>query len=173
MCRAQMWWQLGPHCAELGDQTHSVKSSPLLLFSHTVVYDSATPWTAARQASLSLTISWSLPKFMPIASVISSNHLILSCLFSCLQSFPASGTLPMGPAVHIRWPKYWLLSMFLLFSHLLNKSSFFSLVLMSTLYHKSYWKIMARETQFETLLTNMLLVLTSQTWTISVCLHEY
>ena len=124
MCRAQMWWQLGPHCAELGDQTHSVKSSPLLLFSHTVVYDSATPWTAARQASLSLTISWSLPKFMPIASVISSNHLILSCLFSCLQSFPASGTLPMGPAVHIRWPKYWLLSMFLLFSHLLNKSSF-------------------------------------------------
>ena len=52
-----------------------------------------TPWAAARQASLSLTISRSLPKFMSIASVMPSSHLILCTLFSfCPQSFPASRT---------------------------------------------------------------------------------
>ena len=49
----------------------------LLLFSHSVVSNSATPWTAAPQASLSFTISRSLSKFMSIASVMPSNHLIL------------------------------------------------------------------------------------------------
>ena len=57
----------------------------------------ATPWTAAHQASLSLTISRSLPKFMFIASVMPSSYLILWPLFSfSLQSFPASGTFPMS-----------------------------------------------------------------------------
>ena len=46
----------------------------LLLFSHSVVSDSATPWTAARQAFLSFTISQSLPKFISIESVMPSNH---------------------------------------------------------------------------------------------------
>ena len=41
-----------------------------------------TPWTAAHQASLTLTISWSLPKFICIASVMPFNHLILCCLLS-------------------------------------------------------------------------------------------
>ena len=49
----------------------------LLLFSHSVVSDSVTPGTAARQASLSFTISQSLPKLMPIESVMPSNHPIL------------------------------------------------------------------------------------------------
>ena len=49
----------------------------LLLFSCPVVSNSATPWTAACQASLSLTISQSLPKFMSIALVMPSSHLIL------------------------------------------------------------------------------------------------
>ena len=49
----------------------------MLLFSRLVVSDSAIPWTAAGQASLSLTISWSLPKFMSIALVIPSSHLSL------------------------------------------------------------------------------------------------
>ena len=48
-----------------------------------------TPWTAAHQASLSITNSRSLLKFMSIASVMPSNHLIP--FSSCLQSFPASG----------------------------------------------------------------------------------
>ena len=53
----------------------------------------ATPWIAARQASLSFTISWSLLKLMSIDWVMPSNHLILCHPFSsCLQSFPASGS---------------------------------------------------------------------------------
>ena len=93
--------------------------APLLLFSHTVVYDSATPWIAARQASLFLTISWSLPKFMPITSVMPSNHLILWCLFSCLQSFPASGTFPMSQ-LFTSDDQNTDSSLFFLFSHLLE-----------------------------------------------------
>ena len=57
----------------------------------------ATPWTTARQASLSITNSQSLPKPMSIESVMPSNHLILCLPFSsCPQSFPASGSFPMS-----------------------------------------------------------------------------
>ena len=56
-----------------------------------------TPRTAARQASVSITNSWSLHKLMSIESVMPSSHLILCCpLSSCLQSFPASGSFPMS-----------------------------------------------------------------------------
>ena len=59
--------------------------------------DFATPWTAAQQASLSFTISWSLFKLVSIESVMPSNHLILCCPFSsCPQSFPASMPFPMS-----------------------------------------------------------------------------
>ena len=53
----------------------------------------AIPWTAARQASLSITNSWSLLKLM---SIEISNHLILCHPFSCLQSFPAAGSFQMS-----------------------------------------------------------------------------
>ena len=57
----------------------------------------ATSWTAARQASLSITSSWSLLKLISIESVIPLNHLIFVVPFSsCLQSFPASGSFPMS-----------------------------------------------------------------------------
>ena len=56
-----------------------------------------TPWTAAYQASLSLTTSWSLPKFMSIASLMPSSYLILQCPLLLLpQSLPASGAFPMS-----------------------------------------------------------------------------
>ena len=56
----------------------------------------ATPWTAACQASLSITNFWSLLKLMSIESVMPSNHLILCRpLSSCLQCFPASGFFPV------------------------------------------------------------------------------
>ena len=62
-----------------------------------VVSDSATPWTAARQASLSITNSWSLLKLMSIESVMPSNHLILCFPFSSrLQSFQTSGSFQMS-----------------------------------------------------------------------------
>ena len=69
----------------------------MLLFSCLVVSDFVTPWTAARQASLSITNSWSLLKLMSIESVIPSNHLILCHpLSSYSQSFPASGSFPLS-----------------------------------------------------------------------------
>ena len=56
-----------------------------------------TPWTAACQASLSITNSCSLLKLMSIKSVMPSHHLMHCCsLCSCLQSFPASGSFPMS-----------------------------------------------------------------------------
>ena len=54
------------------------------------------PWTAALQASLSITSSQSLLKLMSIELVMPSNHLILWCPLSSLQSFPASGSFQMG-----------------------------------------------------------------------------
>ena len=75
------------------------------------MYDSATPWTAARQASLSFTISQSLPKLMFIESVMSSKHLILCCPFLLLPSiFPSIRVFPSQSALHIRWPEYWSFS---------------------------------------------------------------
>ena len=67
-----------------------------------------TPWTAAHQASLSLTMSWSLPKFMSIALVMPSSHLILWCPFLLISSiFPSIRGFSNESAVRIRWPKYW------------------------------------------------------------------
>ena len=66
---------------------HSVES-----LSHVQLF--VTPWTAACQASLSITNSWSLLKLMHIELVMPSNHLIP--FSSCLQSFPASGSFPMS-----------------------------------------------------------------------------
>ena len=67
----------------------------------------AAPWTAAYQASLSITNYWSLLKLKPIESVLSSNHLILfRPLLLPPQSFPASGSFPMSHFFATRWPKY-------------------------------------------------------------------
>ena len=66
------------------------------------------PWTAARQAPLSFTVSQSLLKFMSIESVILSNHLILCCPLLLLSSvFPSIRVFFIESALHIRWPKYW------------------------------------------------------------------
>jgi len=80
-------------------------------FSHSVVSDSVTPWTAAHQASLSITNSWSLLKLMSIESVMPSNHLILFCPLLLLPLiFPRSRSFPMLSALYLRWPKYLSLS---------------------------------------------------------------
>ena len=71
----------------------------------------ATPWTAARQASLSITDSWSLLKLMTIESVMPSNHLILCCPLLLLSSiFPSMRVFSNESDLHIRWPKYWSFS---------------------------------------------------------------
>ena len=73
--------------------------------------NSATPWTAACQPSLSITSSRSLLKLMSIESVMPSNHLILCCprllppsIFTSIRVFSSESVL------HIRWPKYWSFS---------------------------------------------------------------
>ena len=72
---------------------------------------SATPWTAALQASLSFTISWSLLKLMSIGSVMPSNHLILCCpLVLLLSVFPSIGVFSNELALCIRWTEYWSFS---------------------------------------------------------------
>ena len=71
----------------------------------------ATPWTAACQASLSITNSWSLLKLMSIESVIPSNHLILCHPFLLLPSvFPSIRVSLNESVLRIRWPKYWSFS---------------------------------------------------------------
>ena len=67
----------------------------------------AAPWTAARQASLSITNSWSLLKFLSIESVMPSHHLILCHPLLLLPSvFPSVRVFPSESVLHIRWPKY-------------------------------------------------------------------
>ena len=76
-------------------------------FSRSVVSDSATPWTAARQASPSITNSWSLPKPMSIESVMPSNYLILCRPILLSPSiFPSIRVFSNESALCIRWPKY-------------------------------------------------------------------
>ena len=71
----------------------------------------ATPWTAACQASHSITTSWSLLKLMSIESVMPSNHLILCCsLFLPPSVFPSIRVFSNESVLHIRWPKYWSFS---------------------------------------------------------------
>ena len=71
----------------------------------------ATPWTAARQASLSITNSRSLPKPMSIESVMPSSHLILCCLLLLLPSIiPSIKVFSSESTLHMRGPKYWSFS---------------------------------------------------------------
>ena len=83
--------------------------SSVQLLSH--IWFFVTPWTAAPQASLSITNSQSLPKLMSIESVMTSNHLILWHPLLPLPSFfPSVGVFSNESVLHIRWPKYWSFS---------------------------------------------------------------
>ena len=104
--------------ASTGFCPHSVTGKPFLFkglkfrliviqsLSHVRFF--ATPWTAACQASLSFTITWSLLKIMSIESVMPSNHLILCHTLPILSSiFPGMRVFSNELALQIRWPKYW------------------------------------------------------------------
>ena len=83
-----------------------VQFSSLQLLCRVLLF--ATSWTTARQASLSITNSQSLPKFMSIESLMPSNHLILCHPFLLLHSvFPNIRVFSNESALCIRWPKYW------------------------------------------------------------------
>ena len=93
-------------------QTHSPQAtSSLSVQSLSCVQLFATPWTAARQASLSFTNSWSLLKLMSIELVMPSNHRILCHPLLLLPSvFPYIGVFSNESALCMRWPKYWSFS---------------------------------------------------------------
>ena len=76
------------------------------LLSH--VWHIVIPWTAARQVSLSFTISQSLLKLISLESVMPSNHLILCCPLLLLSSvLPSITVFSNESALRITWPKYW------------------------------------------------------------------
>ena len=82
-----------------------------MLFSCSVISDSATTWTGQCQASLSFTIFWSLLKLMSTELVMPPSHLILyHYLFLLPSLFPRIRVFPNESAVCIRWPKYWSFS---------------------------------------------------------------
>ena len=88
-----------------------LKTFSSVQFSGSVVSDSATPRTAARQASLSITNSQSLLKLMSISSVMPSNHLTLCCPLLLPPSiFPSIRVFSNESALCIRWPKCWSFS---------------------------------------------------------------
>ena len=83
--------------------------SSFQLLSHVRLF--VIPWTAARQASLSITNSQSSPKPMSIEPVIPSNHLILCCSLLLWPSiFPSIRVFSNESAFHIKWPNYWSFS---------------------------------------------------------------
>ena len=84
-------------------------SVPVQVLTHVRLF--VTPWIAARQTSLSITISRSLLKLMSMESMMPSNHLILCCLLLLSPSiFPGIRVFSSESALHIRWPNYWSFS---------------------------------------------------------------
>ena len=97
---------------QLGQSACSVQ------FSCSVVSDSVTPWTEARQAFLSITNSWSLVKLKSIESVMPSNHLILChSLLLPPSVFPSISVFSNVSVLQIKWPKYWSFSFSISPSH--------------------------------------------------------
>ena len=95
------FWKIFDYCLQFSFQLSSV-----LLLSCVQLF--ATPWTAACQASLSITNSRSLLKLMSIESVMPSSHLILCGPLLLLPSiFPSIRVFSNESALCIRWPKYW------------------------------------------------------------------
>ena len=86
----------------------SCQFSSAQLLSHVWLF--MIPWTAARQATLSITNCQSLLKLMPIESVMPSNHLILCCPLLPLSIFSSIRVLSNESALRIRWPNYWSFS---------------------------------------------------------------
>ena len=116
--RGELWF-LFPSAFWLITQNHWGKLNILLvtidrfisvqLLNHVRLF--VTPWTAARQASLSITNSWSLLKLMSTKLVMPSNHLILCRPYLLLPSiFPSIRVFLNESALHIRWPKHWSLT---------------------------------------------------------------
>ena len=105
-CIIMLTWKL---YLRIFSQPHKGSFSSVQLLSRVRIF--ATPWTAARQASLSITNSGSLPKFLSIESVMPSNHLILCHPLLLPPSiFPRIRVFSNESVLHIMWPKDWSFS---------------------------------------------------------------
>ena len=110
-CHSLLQGNLPDPRIETGSHALQADSLPSSVHSLSWVQLFAAPWTAACQASLSITNSWRLLKFMCIESVMPSNHLILCCPLLLLSSiFPSIRVFSNESALRIRWPKYWSFS---------------------------------------------------------------
>ena len=108
ICKSNLWWSGSLRFLNWGFIHFKVFSS---LQSLSLVRLFVTPWTAAHQASLSITNSWSLLKLMSIESVMTSNHLILCYPLLFLPSIlPSIRVFSKESVLRIRWPKYWSFS---------------------------------------------------------------
>ena len=108
--RSRGWLGFWESCSDLGrNQQWGSERGSVQSLSHVQLF--ATPWSAACQAFLSITNSWSLLKHMYIESVIPSNHLIHCCPLLLLPSvFPSIRVFSQELVLAIRWPKYWSFS---------------------------------------------------------------
>ena len=100
-------------CMNINNLVHELWTliSVSVQFSHSVMSDFATPWIAARQASLSITNSQSSLKLTSIESVMPSSHLILCCPLLLLPPvLPSIRVFSNESMLHTRWPKYWSFS---------------------------------------------------------------
>ena len=98
-------------CRQKSQHSESLLFTLEVQFSHSIVSDSATPWTAARQASLSITTSQSLLKLMSIKLVMPSSHFILCHPLLLLPPIPPSiRVFSNESTICMRWPKYWSFS---------------------------------------------------------------
>ena len=77
---------------------------------HVLLFATATPWTAAHQASLCITNSWSLLKLISTELVMPSNHLILCHPLLLPSNFASIRVFSNESVLHFRWPKYWSFS---------------------------------------------------------------
>ena len=138
--------------------------SSIQLLSH--IWLLATPWTAACQASLSFTFSWSLLKPLSFELVIPSHHLILCCPLLLLPTiFPSIGVFSYESGFRIRWPKYWS------FSFSISPSNeYLGLISLRTdwfdlLAVQGTLKSLLQQSHFKTISTSMLSFLYSPTLT--------
>ena len=99
-----------PQCGHSNIPSSTCTSQTVQSLSHVWIF--ATPWSAACHASLSITNSQSLLKFMSIESVMPSNHLILCCpLFLPPSIFPSIRVFSNESVLRIRWPQNWSCSL--------------------------------------------------------------
>ena len=116
-------------------------------FSRSVMYDSATPWTAARQASLSITSSQSLLKLMSIKSVMPSNHLALCHPLLLLPSiFPSIKVSSSESVLLIRWSKYYSFSFSISLPMDIQDGSPLGLTCLISLQSKGFSRVFANTT---------------------------